>query len=428
MKILHIIIGATLAVGAAHAKEYDDARAHWAYQPVKKPAVPAVKLTAWVKTPADAFILAQLEAKGMRPSPPASRETLLRRVTFDLIGLPPTTEELRAFLADNSQGAFTKVVDRLLASPHFGERWGRHWLDTARYADTAGQAKAVVESYRYAGAWAYRDYVIAAFNDDKPYDQFIAEQLAADRLPRGNDPTVLTALGFLTVGERFQNRNDIINDRIDATTKAFLGLTVACARCHDHKFDPIPTEDYYALHGIFASSIEPVERPLIAMVKDQALVADYQAKLRMLEEKNRDLYFDAVEKINGGFRQKAAEFLLSGDAGGNGRGGMQPSQSMAPARGRTQPVPDAPPSSGRTSRAMQPKSEPINDNPSGARGELQPEQNKVSTNPRGRGMQPQNDASGDNRSGKRDGPQPDQNTMPANMRGSRAMQGGASAT
>src|SRR5262249_30991286 len=154
-------------------------------------------------------------------------------------GLPPTTDELRAFLADNSPDAFTKVVDRLLASPHFGERWGRHWLDTARYSDTAGQVKAIVESYRYDGAWSYRDYVIAAFNEDKPYDQFILEQIAADKLPGSNDPRALAALGFLTVGQRFQNKNDIINDRIDAVTKSFLGLTVACARCHDHKFDPI---------------------------------------------------------------------------------------------------------------------------------------------------------------------------------------------
>ena len=336
MKHLNPIIGAALALVTAcgfAANDHDEASAHWAYQPVKKPAAPTVKLSAWVKTPVDAFILAQLEAKGMKPSAPASRETLLRRVTFDLVGLPPTTDELRAFLADHSPGAFATVVDRLLRSPHFGERWGRHWLDTARYADTAGRATAVVESYRYADAWAYRDYIIAAFNDDKPYDQFIVEQLAADKLPRGNDPTVLAALGFLTVGTRFQNRNDIINDRIDAVTKGFLGLTVACARCHDHKFDPIPTEDYYALHGIFASSIEPVERPLITMVQDKSLIADYEAKLRALEEKDRDLYFDAVEKINGGFRQKAAEILLNGGSG-DARGGGQMEQNTTPASGR----------------------------------------------------------------------------------------------
>ncbi len=322
MKLLPIVIVVAFAASSPAAEDLKEARAHWAYQPISKPPVPAVKTTPWVKTPVDAFILARLEVNGMKPSPAASRETLLRRATFDLIGLPPTTDELRAFLADNSPDAFTKVVDRLLASPHFGERWGRHWLDTARYSDTAGQAKAIVESYRYDGAWSYRDYVIAAFNDDKPYDQFILEQIAADKLPRGNDPTVLAALGFLAVGERFQNKNDVINDRIDVVTKGFLGLTVVCARCHDHKFDPIPTEDYYALHGIFNSSIEPVERPLITMAKDKSLIADYQAKLHALEDKDRDLYFEAIEKINGDFRQKVAVMLLNGGSGGEVHGAV----------------------------------------------------------------------------------------------------------
>ena len=308
-----------------------EARAHWAFQPVKRPPEPAVQHPVWIKTPVDSFVLAKLEAKGMKPSAAAGKETLLRRVTFDLIGLPPTTDELRAFLADQSSDAFANVVDRLLRSPHFGERWGRHWLDTARYSDTAGQMTLNTrDGYRFAYAWAYRDYVIHAFNDDKPYDRFILEQVAADKLPHGDDSSVLAALGFLTVGERFPNKNDIINDRIDAVTKGFLGLTVACARCHDHKFDPIPTADYYSLHGILNSSIEPVERPLITMAKDKALVTDYAAKLRALEERNRDLYFDAVEKINGGFRRNAADFLLRSGS----RSGRQAEPGMAPANRR----------------------------------------------------------------------------------------------
>ena len=339
----------------------DDARRHWAFQPVKAPALPAVKTTAWVKTPVDAFILAQLEAKGMKPSPPASRETLLRRVTFDLIGLPPTTDELRAFLADTSPNAFANVVDRLLRSPHFGERWGRHWLDTARYSDTAGQVALLNsrDGYRYPYAWSYRDYVIGAFNDDKPYDQFIVEQIAADKLPHAKGAPALAALGFLTVGERFANKNDIINDRIDTVTKGFLGLTVACARCHDHKFDPVPTEDYYSLHGVFSSSIEPVERPLITMTKDTALLADYQAKLHAIEERNRDLYFETVEKINGSFRRNAAEFLLNSRSHGGAR--MEPSTT---------------PASGRAGRTMQPQGDTTGGNPSGTRGgqPQQPEQ------------------------------------------------------
>ncbi len=302
--ILALTMGYTVLQG-----ETDNTRSHWAFQPVKPHAVPVVQHPVWVRSPVDAFILAKLESANLKPSVAAARETLLRRVTFDLTGLPPTTEEQRAFLADTSPEAFATVVDRLLRSPHFGERWGRHWLDTARYADTAGHATLNTrDGYRYAYAWAYRDYVINSYNDDKPYDRFILEQIAADRLQGGD----LAALGFLTVGERFPSQNDIINDRIDTVTKGFLGLTVACARCHDHKFDPVPTEDYYALHGIFNSSLEPVERPLIMMSKDRRLQADYTNQLHALEEQNRALYFDTVAKVNATFRAKAAEFLLQG--------------------------------------------------------------------------------------------------------------------
>lgn len=229
-------------------------RDHWAFQPVKRPAVPVVKNTRWARTAIDAFILAKLDAAGLAPNEPADKATLLRRATFDLIGLPPTPQELHDFLADDSPDAFAKVVDRLLASPHYGERWARHWLDTARYADTPGIASRN-NQFLFPFAWIYRDYVIDAFNADKPYDQFIVEQLAADLLPphasQKDDDSTLAALGFLTVGERFRNVNDVINEQIDAVMKGFLGLTVTCARCHDHTFDPIPTADYYSLHGIF---------------------------------------------------------------------------------------------------------------------------------------------------------------------------------
>ena len=250
------------------------------------------------------------EAKGLHPSPPASRETLLRRVTFDLIESPPTTVESRAYLTDQSPTAFTKVVDRLLRVAAFRRALG---APLARYRTVfrhRGRAPGVVQSYRYAYAWSYRDYVINAFNADKPYDRFILEQLAADKLPQGDDKSALAALGFLTVGERFQNKNDIINDRIDTVTKAFLGLTVACARCHDHKFDPIPMADYYSLHGIFNSSIESVEKPIVAPPKDTALVAAYNVKLHTLEERNLDAYYDTVGKIDGEFRRHAAGYLL----------------------------------------------------------------------------------------------------------------------
>jgi hypothetical protein len=248
--------------GAASGRETDAAKKHWAFQPVKAPPLPAVKNRSWVVSPIDAFVLSALEAKGLKPALPADRRTLLRRATYDLTGLPPTFAEIQAFEADKSADAFAKVVDRLLASPHYGERWGRHWLDVARYADTKGYLFEAERRYPYS--YTYRDYVIRAFNEDLPYDQFVVQQLAADRLPLGADRRPLAAMGFLTLGRRFLNNpHDIIDDRIDVVTRGLLGLTVACARCHDHKFDPIPSKDYYSLYGVFASSVEPKDLPLI---------------------------------------------------------------------------------------------------------------------------------------------------------------------
>ena len=245
-----------------------------------------------VASPVNAFILAQLEAKKLEPSPLADKRTLIRRATFDLIGLPPTPAEVDAFLADESAGAFAKVVDRLLASPRYGERWGRHWLDVARYADTKGYVFTAEKRYPYS--YTYRDYVIRSFNEDKPYDRFLVEQIAADRLPLGDDKRPLAALGFLTVGRRFLNdNNEIIDDRIDVVTRGLMGLTVTCARCHDHKFDPIPTEDYYSLHGVFASSVEPAELPLLPDAVPEADKADYdkerQARLDKVAREKAEL-------------------------------------------------------------------------------------------------------------------------------------------
>ena len=196
----------------------------------------------------------------MTPSPQADRRTLIRRATLDLLGIPPTAEEIEAFEADRSPDAFARLVDRLLASPLYGERWGRHWLDVARYADTKGYV--FTEERKYPFAYTYRDYVIRAFNADLPFNRFVLQQIAADQLDLGADPGPLAAMGFLTVGRRFLNdRNEIIDDRIDLVGRGLLGLTIGCARCHDHKFDPIPTEDYYSLYGVFASSVEPDELP-----------------------------------------------------------------------------------------------------------------------------------------------------------------------
>jgi hypothetical protein len=263
----------------------DSSKTHWAWQPLKKPSVPDVKDSAWPKSPIDNFILAKLEEKDLKPNPPADKRTLIRRATFDLIGLPPTAAEVEDFLKDESPDAFAKVVDRLLASPHYGERWGRHWLDVARYSDTKGMVKRQREDAAYPFAWTYRDYVIRSFNEDKPYTLFIIEQLAADKLPTSrNNPTNLCALGFLTIGERFMGmQNDIINDRIDVVTKGFLGLTVTCARCHDHKFDPIPTKDYYSLHGVFASCAEPTFEPVIVKNVGGPDYSDYYKQRMELE-------------------------------------------------------------------------------------------------------------------------------------------------
>jgi len=273
-------------------------RGHWAWQPLKKPAVQEPADSSWCKTPIDNFILAKLDEKELKPNPPADKRTLIRRATFDLMGLPPTLKEVEDFVNDGSPDAFAKVVDRLLASPHYGERWGRHWLDVARYSDTKGQIRRQREDPNYPYAWAYRDYVVRSFNEDKPYNQFIVEQLAADKLPvTRQNPTNLCALGFLTIGDRFMGMpNDVINDRIDVVTKGFLGLTVTCARCHDHKFDPIPTKDYYSLHGVFASCVEPAIEPVIQKNVGGAEYADYykqrmdlQREMESIQEKFREL-------------------------------------------------------------------------------------------------------------------------------------------
>jgi hypothetical protein len=279
------------AATAAQKTWVDPNKKHWAWQPLSKPAVPEVKNSTWGKMPLDNFIVAKLEEKNLSPNPIADKRTLIRRASFDLVGLPPTPEEVEAFVKDESPDAFAKVVDRLLASPHYGERWGRHWLDVARYSDTKGMVRRQREDPRSPYAWTYRDYVIKSFNDDKPYNIFIIEQLAADKLPATkSNPTNLTALGFLTVGERFMGmQQDVLNDRIDVITKGFLGLTVSCARCHDHKFDPIPTKDYYSLHGVFASTIEPPAETVIQKIPNTPEYKDYYKQRTDLEAKRDEI-------------------------------------------------------------------------------------------------------------------------------------------
>jgi hypothetical protein len=257
-------------------------KSHWAFQPVNPPTARAGQ------NPIDALITQRLRTTSLEFAPPADRRTLLRRAKFDLLGLPPTYEEAEAFIADATSDdvAFGKVLDRYLALPHFGERWARHWLDLARYADNKGYIGVGVDR-TYPYAWTYRDWVVNAFNQDMPYDRFLVCQLAADQLDLKDDKRDLAAMGFLTVGRRFINNiHDIIDDRIDVTTRTMLGLTVQCARCHDHKYDPIPAADYYSLYGVFNSSREPdlEDQPLLGMKRSEVDSDAFEKELKRLKD------------------------------------------------------------------------------------------------------------------------------------------------
>jgi hypothetical protein len=241
------------AAPASTFKITEKDRAFWAFRPVQQPLVPAVRNPAWARSAIDRFILAELEKKGLHPAAPADKRTLRRRVKFDLIGLPPTPKEIDDFLADDSPGAYERVVDRLLASPAYGERWARHWLDVARYGEDQAHS---FQPRLYPDGWRYRDWVVRALNADVPYDRFVTEQLAGDLLDGPGRADRLAATGFFALGPVYYGRAtaDEWDDRVDTLARGFLGLTVACARCHDHKFDPIPTRDYYSLAGVFGST------------------------------------------------------------------------------------------------------------------------------------------------------------------------------
>jgi cytochrome c553 len=258
----------------------------WAFQPIQQTSPPVSNHT-WVKSPIDRFILARLETQAMKPVHPASKQDLIRRATFDLTGLPPTAEEVDAFVRDSSPDAFARVVDRLLASPQYGERWGRFWLDVARYGEDDVRG-AVPSGYEpYANAFRYRDWVIGAFNQDMPYDVFVEAQIAGDLLDRKDRSNLVAGLGLFGLGPWYfdladapQARANERNDRVDMISRGLLGLTVACARCHDHKYDPISMKDYYALAGVFASS-EFREYPLVP----QKVIEDYKAHAKKIQDK-----------------------------------------------------------------------------------------------------------------------------------------------
>ncbi len=302
------------------------AREFWSLRPLVKPEVPAVKNAKWVSNEIDSFVLAKMEAQNIAPSDNADRATLLRRVTFDLIGLPPTVEELNAFLSDASPEAFTKVVDRLLESPRYGERWGRHWLDVVRYADSAGDNS----DYPIPQMHRYRDWVIDAFNRDQPWDEFVRDQLAGDL--RGGETwqereTRIIATGYIANARRFGSRVDdypqhlTIEDTLDNLGRTFLGLSLSCARCHDHKFDPVTTRDYYALYGIFQNTrypwpgieLEKRQRDLVPLLpdteRDAALKAltDWSARRKELENAVDQQKKEQEQKKDQSSEEKLAE-------------------------------------------------------------------------------------------------------------------------
>ncbi len=288
-------IGHEFAAAASDGIEdkYPAAKDYWAYKKVQKPTVPTVRNRAWVKTEVDAFILKELEGKQIKPALPADKITLLRRATFDLTGLPPTPEAVQAYLSDNSTKAFERVVDRLLASPHYGEKWARHWLDLARYAESEG----FKNDETRPNAWRYRDYVIKAFNQDKPYDRFVKEQIAGDELwPDDFDALVATGLNRHYADESNarnlkQRRQEILNDITDTVGSVFMATTVGCARCHDHKFDPVLQKDYYKLQSFFAG-VRAKDDIVLASKAEQA---EYKQRRAIWEEKTKEIRAEIVK-------------------------------------------------------------------------------------------------------------------------------------
>ncbi len=293
----------------------DAAAKHWAFQPLAwTSSVASERMRdASATSPIDQFIRAKLRDVGLPPAPMADRRTLLRRASLDLIGLPPTPSDVDEFLADDQPDAFERVVERLLASPQYGERWGRHWLDVARYADTKGYV--FFEEKKFPWAWTYRDYVIRALNEDLPFDRFVLEQLAADQLELGDDKRSLAAMGFLTLGGRFMNNlHDVLDDRIDVVSRGLLGLTATCARCHDHKFDPIPQADYYSLYGVFRSSIEPPLAPEFLPSPKTDEYAKFSTEMNARLKKLTDFVTGKHAALVTSARVRAAEYLLAAQA------------------------------------------------------------------------------------------------------------------
>ncbi|MEK6233688.1 MAG: DUF1549 domain-containing protein, partial [Planctomycetales bacterium] len=277
---------------------------HWAFQPVQPPSVPKIN-SDWIRSPIDAFVLARLQENKLAPSPAADRRTMIRRASFDLHGLPPSQEEVERFVRNDAEDAHERLIDRLLKSPRHGERWGRHWLDVARYSDAKGYVYAREERF-WVHAWAYRDWVVKAVNDDLPYNRFLLLQVAADQVdaPRGD----LAAMGFLTIGRRFLGvTHDVIDDRLDVVTRGTMALTVSCARCHDHKYDPIPTQDYYSLYGVFRNSVER----LAPLVEDADKETPFAKGLRTRVAKLESVMSQRRSQAAARVRSRVADYLVA---------------------------------------------------------------------------------------------------------------------
>ncbi|MFK7777046.1 MAG: DUF1549 and DUF1553 domain-containing protein [Gimesia sp.] len=281
---------------------------HWSFQPIQNPKRPTVANTNWPQNEIDYFILAKLEQHHLKPSLPAKPSTLLRRIYWDLTGLTPSIEQVKQFTDKFHSHSIKTVIDQQLASSHYGERWGRYWLDLARYADTKGYV--FFEKPSFHIAYTFRDYVINSFNQDKPFNNFILEQIAADYFKNEIPHEAQAALGFITVGPRFKNdTHDIISDRIDVVTRGFLGLTVGCARCHDHKYDPISIEDYYSMYGVFRNSLEPLELPFLNQGSIPRHLEVQATKIRQAEANLSQLYQKQYEKVLHDTHQRLAEYL-----------------------------------------------------------------------------------------------------------------------
>ncbi len=323
---------------------------HWAFVPVADPQAPQSADYDWPANDLDRFILARLEQEGLRPSAEADRRTLIRRATFDLVGLPPSPEEVEAFVADPDPRAYENLIDRLLASPHYGERWARHWLDVARYADTKGYIYAPDPNLPHA--YSYRDWVIRALNEDLPYDQFLMQQIAADQLPPSDDKRPLAALGFLTLNRYLlANEPDVIDDRLDVIFRGAMGLSVSCARCHDHKYDPIPTADYYSLYGVFAGA-HSIDVPIPGSACDVAVYESHNADVSRRKQAVSDFISTQKERIVAPQRTRIADYLLAAQHGlstpeqaiqADAVAGAAESQPAPPAIAETAPPPSADP-------------------------------------------------------------------------------------